>query len=275
MKFWKDLWCGNQSLKETFPILFNLSVNKEGWVAEAWEEDEGGGSWGLRFNRHLNDWEVGEVESLLSKLHPLTIRRGVEDMFRWKENKIGPFSVKSFYSSFSRDSKPPFPARTIWTPWVPIRASFFGWEAAWNRLLTTDRLKRVGWSIPNRFFLCKYKEKTTDHLLLFCEKARMLWLLIFSLFGVQWVMHSSVKRNLLGWYGSFVGKKREKAWKTAPLCLMWTIWKERNRRAFDDVERNDQDLKSIFLYTFVNWARVYIKDHTLSLFDFVNWLATK
>ena len=41
------------------------------------------------------------------------------------------------------------------------------------------------------------------------------------------------------------------------------------------MERNDQDIKSIFLYTFVNWARVYIKDHTLSLFDFVNWLATK
>ena len=66
------------------------------------------------------------------------------------------------------------------------------------------------------------------------------------------VMHSSVRRNLLGWHGSFVGKKREKAWRVAPLCLLWTIWKERNRRAFDDVERNDQEIKSIFLYTFVN-----------------------
>ena len=239
VKFWKDLWCENQSLEEAFPFLFNLSVNKEGWVAEAWEENEVGGSWGLRFTRHLNDWEVGEVESLLSKLHPLTIRRGVNDSLRWKENKNGTFSVKSFYSSFSRDIKPPFPTRTIWTPWVPIRTSFFGWEAAWCRLLTIDRLKRFGWSIPNRCFLCKYEEETTDHLLLFCEKARMLWLLIFPLFGVQWVMHSSVKRNLLGWHGSFVGKKREKAWRVAPLCLMWTIWKERNRRAFDDIERND------------------------------------
>ncbi|RVW22717.1 hypothetical protein CK203_103828 [Vitis vinifera] len=47
VKFWKDLWCGNQSLEEAFPILFNLSINKEGWVAEAWEEDEGGGSGGF------------------------------------------------------------------------------------------------------------------------------------------------------------------------------------------------------------------------------------
>ena len=43
---------------------------------------------------------------------------------------------------------------------------------------------------------------------------------------------------------------------------------------FDDIERNDQDIKSIFLYTFVNWARVYIKEHTFSLIDFVDWLAT-
>ncbi|RVW82108.1 Transposon TX1 uncharacterized 149 kDa protein [Vitis vinifera] len=275
VKFWKDLWCENQSLEEAFPILFNLSVNKEGLVAEAWEEDGAGGSWGPRFNRHLNDWEVGEVENLLSKLHPLAIRRGVDDSLRWKANKNGTFSVKCFYSSLSMGINHPFPASTIWTSWAPTRASFFGWEAAWNRLLTIDRLKRLGWNIPNRCFLCENEEESIDHLLLFCEKARMLWYLTFSLFGVQWVMHSSVKRNLLGWYGSFVGKKREKAWKTAPLCLMWTIWKERNRRAFDDVERNDQDIKSIFLYTFVNWARVYIKDHTLSLFDFVNWLATK
>ncbi|RVX04892.1 hypothetical protein CK203_019123 [Vitis vinifera] len=107
VKFWKDLWCENQSLEEAFPFLFNLSVNKEGWVAEAWEENEVGGSWGLRFNRHLNDWEVGEVESLLSKLHPLTIRRGVNDSLRWKENKNGTFSVKSFYTHSQGASSPP------------------------------------------------------------------------------------------------------------------------------------------------------------------------
>ncbi|RVW81666.1 hypothetical protein CK203_044489 [Vitis vinifera] len=155
VKFWKDLWCENQSLEDAFPILFNLTVNKEGWVAEAWEEDGVGGSWGLRFNRHLNDWEVGEVESLLSKLHPLTIRRGVDDLLRWRENKNGTFSVKSFYSSLSRCSRPPFMARIIWMPWVPIRASFFGWKAAWSRLLTIDRMKRFGWSIPNICYLCK------------------------------------------------------------------------------------------------------------------------
>ena len=55
VKFWKDVWCENQYLENAFPNLFNLIVNKEGWVAEAWEEDGVGGNWGLCFNRHLND----------------------------------------------------------------------------------------------------------------------------------------------------------------------------------------------------------------------------
>ena len=31
----------------------------------------------------------------------------------------------------------------------------------------------------------------------------------------------------------------------------------------------DQALKLSFLYTFVNWGRVYLEDHFLSLFDFI------
>ena len=61
-------------------------------------------------------------------------------------------------------------------------------------------------------------------------------------------LHSSMKGNLLGWHGSFVGKRREKAWKAAHLRLMWTLWKERHGRAFNDVERSDQAIKYSFLY---------------------------
>ena len=84
---------------------------------------------------------------------------------------------------------------------------FFAWEASWNRVLTTDQLKRRGWNLPNRCFLCKEEEETNDHPFLFCSKASKLWSLIFSLFGVHWVLHSTVRGNLLGWSGVFVGKR--------------------------------------------------------------------
>ena len=86
---------------------------------------------------------------------------------------------------------------------------------------------------------------------------------------MQWVLHSSIKRNLIAWHGASVSKGKEKAWRAAPLCLMWTLWKERNERVFNDTERSDQALKLSFLYTFVNWGRVYLDTHSLSLFDFI------
>ena len=150
-----------------------------------------------------------------------------------------------------------------------MRVSFFSWEASWNKILTIDQLKRRGWDTPNRCCLCKEKEETSDHLILFCKKATMLWSLIFSLFGVQWILHTKIKRNLLGWHNVFVGKSREKAWRASPLCLMWALWRETNERVFNDMERSDQAVKHFFFCTFVNWVRVYLEDDTLSMIDFV------
>ena len=67
----------------------------------------------------------------------------------------------------------------------------------------------------------------------------MLWQLVSSLFGIERVMHSIVRDALLSWHGYFVRKKRKKTWKATPLCLFWTNWKEKNRRAFENLEKGD------------------------------------
>ena len=56
-----------------------------------------------------------------------------------------------------------------------------------------DQLKRRGWSLPSRCFMCKAEKESTNHLLLHYPKATMIWQLIFVLFGVQWVMSFSIK----------------------------------------------------------------------------------
>ncbi|KAL6347126.1 hypothetical protein AAG906_012707 [Vitis piasezkii] len=48
-------------------------------------------------------------------------------------------------------------------------------------------------------------------------KARLLWEFLFSLFRVCWVIHASIRETLLRWHGSFIGRKRMKAWRAAPL----------------------------------------------------------
>ena len=86
-----------------------------------------------------------------------------------------------------------------------------------GQALTLDIVQKRGWALANRCFLFHEKEETIDHLLHQCAKTRVLWELSFTLVGVSWVLPSSVKETLLSWHDSFVGKKRKKVWKVAPL----------------------------------------------------------
>ena len=135
-------------------------------------------------------------------------------------------------------------------------------------------LRKKGWKMFNRCYLCKVEKETGDSILLHCPKACMLWQLIFALFDVQWVMHSSMRGVLFSWGDSLVGKKSKKAWKVAPLYLFWSIWRERNRRAFENCESLDETIKSSFLYLFWDWIRLHIRDESMSLLDFVDWLGS-
>ena len=75
---------------------------------------------------------------------------------------------------------------------------FFAWEASWRKVLTQDQLKRRGWILANRCSLCCAEEETINHILVHCSKAKVLWDLVFSLFGVNWVLPLLARDTLLG-----------------------------------------------------------------------------
>ena len=93
---------------------------------------------------------------------------------------------------------------------------FFTWEATCGKILMLDQLKRRGLTFANRCFLCKRWGETVDHLLLHCAKTSV-WELLFSLFGVSWVIPTSVPDTPLGWRGSFVAKDWRRAWTAGPV----------------------------------------------------------
>ena len=76
VKFWKDNWCGNFALCNTFPSLYAFASYKEAWLVELWDPSGEEGVWSPKFSRPFNDWEVEEVERLLltiqgRRLNPL------------------------------------------------------------------------------------------------------------------------------------------------------------------------------------------------------------
>ncbi|RVX18713.1 putative ribonuclease H protein [Vitis vinifera] len=118
VRFWKDKWCGDEPLCESFPSLFAISLAKDAWVSEVWNPDGGA--------------------------------KEDEDKVVWTASRSGDFSVKSLYSILEPGGSALFPYVGIWRVYVPPKVAFFAWEASWGKILTLDQLQRRGYSLANR-----------------------------------------------------------------------------------------------------------------------------
>ncbi|RVW79072.1 Copper-transporting ATPase PAA1, chloroplastic [Vitis vinifera] len=213
---WVQRYCGDN-------LVYSVgNGRREVWVADVWSHSEGG-VWAPTFSRRINDWEVFDVEHLLLRLQGRRVYSDVEDQVIWTKAKDGRFSVKSLYKALEPERLRDFPARVIWNSLEFFGASegeFFAWEASWKKALTLDRIHKEG----------------------------SPWLIDVICVWVSWVLPSSVREASLGWFGPCVGKERKKVWFSAPLCLFWIVWKERNGRAFENEEHSIHECKSFFLY---------------------------
>ena len=55
-----------------------------------------------------------------------------------------------------------------------------------------------------------------------------------------------VKEVLISWKGPFKGKEKRKTWCSVPLCIFWSIWRERNHIVFREGSIDVQRLKNFF-----------------------------
>jgi hypothetical protein len=58
-------------------------------------------------------------------------------------------------------------------------------------------------------------------------------------------------------------------WKMVPLCLMWCIWRERNNRNFDNLERTLEELKSYFFFSLFTRTFAYLAPLVISYSNFL------
>ena len=115
--------------------------------------------------------------------------------------------------------------------------------------------------LGNRCSLCQRSEETIDHLLLHYAVTRILWDVFFlfleffgsflALLGKLW----KVGRILCG--------QKEEVWRAGPLCPFWTIWKARNKFAFEGKVLSIQKMKTSFVYLLWEETKFWIKEGPL------------
>jgi hypothetical protein len=77
--------------------------------------------------------------------------------------------------------------------------------------------------------------------------------------------------DLLTTWGAFFGHDlAKKVWQLVPHCVLWSIWRERNARLFEDVETVMVVLRKRVLNTLYLWIASRLCH--LGVFTFVNFL---
>ena len=66
-----------------------------------------------------------------------------------------------------------------------------------------------------------------------------------------------------------LGVHSSTTWNMVPACLMWLIWRERNTRPFEDVERSFDLLKFLLIGTLFEWSHILGFTQFVSIFYFL------
>uniref|UniRef100_A0A2N9H909 Reverse transcriptase zinc-binding domain-containing protein n=1 Tax=Fagus sylvatica TaxID=28930 RepID=A0A2N9H909_FAGSY len=221
VRFWHDKWCGDYSLKDEFPILFERSRDRETFIDSLYTQSSGMETrdWHLHFVRNFNDWEVDMVAAFFNLIHSKSPVHESDDVLKWSLKKNGTFDIRSFSLAIRGSVSNGFPWKGIWGIKVPRRVAFFVWTATWGNILTCDNLRRRGFVMVDWCCLCRCNDENVAHLLLHCPVARELWSYVFRLFGVDWVISGSILDHLAGWRNWF-GKHYSEVWNLVPTCVM-------------------------------------------------------
>ena len=170
--------------------------------------------------------------TFMTTIYDSEIRGIGEDQMCQKADKKKGFKVGVYYQPLDSDTNTAttdhlFPWNIIWRSKAPLRVAFFVQTAALGNILTIDNLMKRKVKIIFWCYMCKCNGESVDHLMLHCPIISDLWSMIFSLFGVFWVMPKSVVELLACQQGQFGSHRNGHIWMIIPNCLMQCIWRER------------------------------------------------
>ncbi|XP_059070690.1 uncharacterized protein LOC131860311 [Cryptomeria japonica] len=114
------------------------------------------------------------------------------------------------------------------------KAGAFLWTTLHGRILTGERLKLIRIARPNVCLLCKENEETVEHLLFWCSYTKKVWDWLLNNLQYESVRSQSLKGFLLAWPACYKKSKWSILWVVSSAMLVWHIWKERNRRVFNE-----------------------------------------
>jgi hypothetical protein len=117
-----------------------------------------------------------------------------------------------------------------------------------DRGLTADNMSKKNWPCNEFCSLCFCIHETTSHLLIACNFTEAVWNLVANKFHLLELFGFSSSDGPVGWVSFLTssGSTKQKRRKLGILfTFWWRIWKERNRRVFEQLETSTFQLAEL------------------------------
>ena len=161
------------------------------------------------------------------------------DKLIWAASKDGRYNVKNGYKAIiqsQRWEEEYTPLKLCWDSSCLPKTGFFLWTASQDRILTTDRLRKLGIEGPSRCVLCNNDNEDNNHLLYKCSYTQKCWEWLRNMLRWTALMLETLNELLKGWPTNNSGGIYGNIQNICPSILVWEIWKARNRRIFNNQE---------------------------------------
>lgn len=263
--FWTDVWWGESSLAELFPILYQSEKNKHCMVSDRIIINDGG----LGFNWA---WDVNSGESeFVALINGLETCLGSvflgpqEDGWACNLGQGMEFKVADIKRKIERFGLEVTDVGFLWCKWVPKKVNIVGWRVFLDRLPTVENIQKRNIPCPDaNCVLCGECFETSDHLFTGCQFSQTVWEIIadwcnipsFFVFGTNDILKFHLLHN---------GPKKVKAVIYAViLTTLWSIWNCRNKAIFGNIPpRVTNIVEEIKVMSFL-WVRSRSKTSSLS-----------
>jgi hypothetical protein len=244
IRFWEDVWIGNQPFKVQYPSLYNLVCKKSDTVANVFETIP----LNISFRRALVGHNLVSWHSLVSRLVNIQLTNE-KDVLKWNLTSSGLFSVKSMYGALLNNPQV-FYNKALWKLKVPLKIKIFMWYLIKGVVLTKDNLAKRNWHGNKKCVFCTANE-SIQHLFIDCHFAKFVWRLVQWCFGLS--KPRSV-RNIFGAWLTGVPLKTKKLIITGASAACWAIWISRNDLVFNKTTM----LTSLqVLFRMTHWLRCW------------------
>jgi mannosylglycoprotein endo-beta-mannosidase len=237
--FWLDRWLEGSCILDIAPEVWNavsLRRRNKRTVQEALVNDR----WTRDILGELSP--EGFLQYVQLSIAILNVDRDQEeqDLFSWPCDASGVFSASSTYKRLCEGGIRYSTADCIWKPWAPGKCKIFQWLAVQSRLWTTERRAKHGLQdSPNVCFTCLQEIDLVNHILLHCSYAKEVWFSSLRNANLPDVTPEN-EASLEDWWlnaRTRVLERDRKAFDARVMLTCWSLWKQRNARAFNNVSR--------------------------------------